>query len=69
MLTYFRWISLPSQKELVISLGLSASACEMLLVLKDHLAVMEDLLSKPLFHKFWQKLAERINKFILDEVC
>ncbi|XP_048248594.1 RAD50-interacting protein 1-like [Haliotis rufescens] len=63
-----RWISLPSHKDLMITLGLSASACEMLLVLKDHLAVMEDLLSKPLFHKFWQRLAEKINKFILDEV-
>ncbi|XP_041364407.1 RAD50-interacting protein 1-like [Gigantopelta aegis] len=63
-----RWLSLASQKDLMPSLGLSPSACEMLLVLKGHLAVMETQLSKPLFTTLWQTLAQKLNKFILQEV-
>ena len=60
-------MSLPYQKD--ISLGLSTSACEMLLVLKDHILEVGEMISKPLFNSFWQKLAEKLNKFIFEEVC
>ncbi|KAK6169188.1 hypothetical protein SNE40_020286 [Patella caerulea] len=63
-----RWLVLPSQKDLQSTLGLSISACDMFLVLKGHLALMEDLLSKPLFRILWQRLAEKLNKFILNDV-
>ncbi|XP_059140447.1 RAD50-interacting protein 1-like [Physella acuta] len=63
-----RWISLPSPKELSTTLGLSQSACEMFLVLKDHLATMEGQLSKVLFDKFWIRLAKSIDQFLLNEV-
>ncbi|KAL3877501.1 hypothetical protein ACJMK2_035200 [Sinanodonta woodiana] len=61
-----RWLALPSQKDVV--LGLSTSACEMLLVLKDHLLEVGQKISKPLFASFWEKLAEKLNKFIYEEV-
>jgi len=63
---YYRWISLPYQKDL--TLGLSISACEMLLVLKDHLLEVDQLISKPLFKQFWETMAENLNTFIFDEV-
>ncbi|KAI8794641.1 RAD50-interacting protein 1 [Biomphalaria glabrata] len=63
-----RWLSLPLPKELSSTLGLSSSACEMFLVLKDHLATMEGQLSKFLFDKFWHRLAKSIDTFILNEV-
>ncbi|XP_074647667.1 RAD50-interacting protein 1-like [Tubulanus polymorphus] len=62
-----RWIALPSQKD-YISLGLSVSACEMFMVLKDWLHTIEQLLSLPLFKVFWQACAESLNKFIYKEV-
>ncbi|XP_076459173.1 RAD50-interacting protein 1-like [Babylonia areolata] len=63
-----KWLAHPSQKDIAPTLGLSPSACEMLLVLKDHLALVEQLLSRPLFTKFWERLAARLNTFILNEV-
>ncbi|XP_025106000.1 RAD50-interacting protein 1-like [Pomacea canaliculata] len=63
-----KWLALSSQKDLVTTLGLSTSACEMLLVLKDHLCLVEQRLSRPLFVKFWQRLAARLNSFIYNEV-
>ena len=65
-LVNFRWMSIPYQKD--VSLGLSTSACEMLLVLKDHILEVGEMISKPLFNSFWQKLAEKLNKFIFEEV-
>uniref|UniRef100_A0A0B6ZWY6 RAD50-interacting protein 1 n=1 Tax=Arion vulgaris TaxID=1028688 RepID=A0A0B6ZWY6_9EUPU len=63
-----RWIALPAPKELTTTLGLSSSACEMFLVLKDHMATMESQLSKFLFDRFWQHLTKLIDNFILNEV-
>nr|KAG5713929.1 hypothetical protein BaRGS_024556 [Batillaria attramentaria] len=63
-----KWLVLPPQKELAPTLGLSASACEMLLVLKDHLCLVDERLSRPPFTRFWQQLAARLNTFILKEV-
>lgn len=57
---------MPYQKD--VSLGLSTSACEMLLVLKDHLLEVGELISKPLFNLFWEKMAEELNTFIFEEV-
>lgn len=65
-MTFHRWISLPYQKD--ISLGLSTSACEMLLVLKDHLLEVSRLISKQLFTEFWEGIAENLNRFIFEEV-
>ncbi|GFR73909.1 RAD50-interacting protein 1-like [Elysia marginata] len=63
-----RWISLPAPKELTTTLGLSQSACEMFLVLKDHLCAMEGQLSKFLFDRFWHRLTRSIDDFIFKEV-
>ncbi|RUS71090.1 hypothetical protein EGW08_021151 [Elysia chlorotica] len=63
-----RWISLPAPKELTTTLGLSQSACEMFLVLKDHLCTMEGQLSKFLFDRFWHRLVKSIDEFIFKEV-
>ena len=60
-------MSLPWDKE--TSLGLSTSACEMLLVLKDHILEVGEMISKPLFTSFWQRLAGKINRFLFEEVC
>ncbi|KAK3090237.1 hypothetical protein FSP39_010285 [Pinctada imbricata] len=62
-----RWMTLPFNKELA-GQGLSNSACEMLLVLKDHLCTIQEALSKPLFTLVWQRLAEKLSTFILNEV-
>lgn len=32
------------------------------------MSTVENMLSKPLFTQIWQKLAEKLNKFIFDEV-
>ena len=64
----FRWISLPAPKELTTTLGLSQSACEMFLVLKDHLCTMEGQLSKLLFDRFWHRLSRNIDEFLFKEV-
>ncbi|OWF50906.1 RAD50-interacting protein 1-like [Mizuhopecten yessoensis] len=61
-----RWLLLSSQKE--TSLTLSSSACEMLLVLKDHLTHIQAQLSKPLFTLAWQRLTDKLDKFMLEEV-
>jgi len=64
-----RWLSLPSPKEVPIaSLGLSSTACEMFLVLKDHLATAQAQLSALPFEHFWKTLAKKIDNFILNEV-
>ncbi len=62
-----RWLALPSQKDLS-SLALSASACEMFLVLKAHLHSVEQSLARPLFVLFWNRVAHDLNKFIFEEV-
>lgn len=49
-------------------LSLSTPACDMLMVLRDHLMTMNRKLSKPLFVKMWRKLAEEMSKFMLEEV-
>ncbi|VDI67318.1 RAD50-interacting protein 1 [Mytilus galloprovincialis] len=60
-----RWNILPTTKD---SLGLSINACEMLLVLKDHLLRVESLLNKPIFTKIWQRLAGQLNKMVVNEI-
>lgn len=64
---FARWMALPSHKEYT-AMALSGSACEMLLILKDHLHNVEALLSKSLFAIFWNQLAETVNRFIFSEV-
>ena len=60
-------MTLASQKELG-SLALSSTACEMFLVLKEHLHHMQGRLSSNLFELFWQKVASAIDKFVFQEV-
>lgn len=62
-----RWLALPAQKE-IVSLALSTSACEMLLILKGSLHCVEQLLSKIIFNQFWPLLAEGLNRFIYEDV-
>ncbi|KAI0223719.1 RAD50-interacting protein 1 [Lamellibrachia satsuma] len=62
-----KWLALPAQKE-IVSLALSTSACEMLLILKGSLHCVEQLLSKIIFNQFWPLLAEGLNRFIYEDV-
>lgn len=59
-----RWRDLEDSGDLSLSLP----ACDMLMVLRDHLMTMNRKLSKPLFVKMWRKLAEEMSKFMLEEV-
>ncbi|WAQ97395.1 RINT1-like protein [Mya arenaria] len=61
-----RWIALPYQKE--VTLGLSISACEMFLVLKDHLLEVSELISKPIFTLFWEAMTHKMNMYIFEEI-
>lgn len=60
----YRWRNLEDSGDL----SLSTPACDMLMVLRDHLMTMNRKLSKPLFVKMWRKLAEEMSKFMLEEV-
>ena len=62
-----RWLTLQSQREF-ITLTLSSSACEMLMVLKDHLHCADTLLARRLFHQTWTQVAAHLNDFILNYV-
>ena len=64
---HFRWVGMPSPKEL-ISPALSVTACEMMLVLRERLQHIEQLLAKQLFTTVWQKVAEVLNTFFYEEV-
>ena len=50
------------------SLALSSSACEMFLVLKEHLHTVEQRLSRSLFVLCWNKVANELNRFLYEEV-
>jgi len=63
-----RWISLPTPKELLTTIGLSSTACDMFLVLKDHLATAQSQLSSIPFFNFWKTLAKKLDNFILNEI-
>ncbi|XP_078610653.1 RAD50-interacting protein 1-like isoform X1 [Branchiostoma floridae x Branchiostoma japonicum] len=62
-----KWLGLPSDKE-YISRMVSASACPLLLLLKDRLHQLQLQLATPLFSRVWQTLADIINTFIMEEV-
>ena len=62
-----KWLTLPSHKQF-IALSLSTSACEMLMVLKEHLHHAHLLLAKPLYDVVWMRVAEKINEFVFTEV-
>ncbi|KAK2166892.1 hypothetical protein LSH36_34g08179 [Paralvinella palmiformis] len=63
----FRWVGMPSPKE-IVSPALSTSACEMMLVLRERLQCVEQLLAKPLFMLVWQRVAEVLNAFFYEQV-
>nr|XP_006814775.1 PREDICTED: RAD50-interacting protein 1-like [Saccoglossus kowalevskii] len=62
-----KWFSMPSQKNFIV-LGLSASACDMLQMLKDRLHLVQQQVCLSIFNTIWQKVAESLNKFIYEEV-
>ncbi|XP_066291124.1 RAD50-interacting protein 1-like isoform X4 [Branchiostoma lanceolatum] len=62
-----KWLGLPSDKE-YISRAVSASACPLLLLLKDRLHQLQLQLANPLFSRVWQTLADIINTFIMEEI-
>eukprot|EP00058_Branchiostoma_floridae_P018135 XP_002603624.1 hypothetical protein BRAFLDRAFT_126930 [Branchiostoma floridae] len=62
-----KWLGLPSDKE-YISRMVSASACPLLLLLKDRLHQLQLQLATSLFSRVWQTLADIINTFIMEEV-
>ena len=62
-----RWLTVASQREF-IALTLSSSACEMLMVLKDHLHCADSLLARQLFRHTWTQIAADLDHFILNYV-
>ena len=50
------------------NIGLSPSACEMFLLLRDWLHNINESLEEPLFREVWQKLAELMNTFVHKQV-
>ena len=68
MLLRFRWIVPVSSRDPSMNLCLSPSACEMLLVLRDHLHQTSQLIADLLFKKFWQNLVEKLDHYLYNEV-
>ncbi|XP_078690910.1 RAD50-interacting protein 1-like isoform X1 [Branchiostoma floridae x Branchiostoma belcheri] len=62
-----KWLGLPSDKE-YISRAVSASACPLLLLLKDRLHLLQLQLAPALFCQVWQRLADIINLYIMEEI-
>ncbi|KAG7496949.1 RAD50-interacting protein 1 [Solea senegalensis] len=62
-----RWLSLPSQHDLS-TMTLSSSACPMMLCVRDRLLHLHQSLSLSLFQLAWQGLADRLNKFLYQDV-
>ncbi|XP_053263242.1 RAD50-interacting protein 1 isoform X5 [Podarcis raffonei] len=62
-----RWLSLPSQSEQAV-MSLSATACPLLMTLRDQLLQLEQQLCYSLFKIFWQMLAEKVDLFIYQEI-
>lgn len=50
------------------NIGLSPSACDMFLLLRDWLHNVSESLEDALFQEVWQKLASRMNQFIYKQV-
>lgn len=48
--------------------GLSTAACDMFLVLRDHLHGLQTSLSRSLFERLWQAQATNLNSFLFHEV-
>merc|ERR1711970_1605914 len=62
-----KWTQLPSASEWV-SLSLSSSACEMLLILKSRFHILGMYLSPPNMTLVWERIARDLNKFVYEEV-
>ena len=62
-----KWTQIPSACEWV-SLSLSSSACEMLLILKSRFHILGLYLSPPNMALVWQRIARDLNKFVYEEV-
>jgi len=62
-----KWTQLPSASEWV-SLSLSSSACEMLLILKSRFHILGLYLSPPNMTLVWERIARDLNKFVYEEV-
>ncbi|XP_068615700.1 RAD50-interacting protein 1-like [Brachionichthys hirsutus] len=62
-----RWLSLQPQHEQSI-MSLSTSACPMMLCVRDRLLNLHQVLSSALFQAAWQGLAERLDRFLYQEV-
>ncbi|CAD5115923.1 DgyrCDS4853 [Dimorphilus gyrociliatus] len=65
---HVNWITLKSVKEYNINPSLSVSACETLLVLKEHLHNMNDLLNRTVFEKFWINVAEELDIYFFENL-
>nr|XP_019955584.1 PREDICTED: RAD50-interacting protein 1 isoform X1 [Paralichthys olivaceus] len=62
-----RWLSLPSQQD-QSTMSLSSSACPMMLCVRDRLLNLHQVLSVSLFQLAWQGLADRLDKFLYQDV-
>lgn len=62
-----RWLSLPLQQD-QSAMSLSSSACPMMLCVRDRLLNLHQVLSLSLFQLAWQGLAERLDKFLYQDV-
>ncbi|XP_069764377.1 RAD50-interacting protein 1 isoform X3 [Narcine bancroftii] len=62
-----RWLFLPSQSDQAV-MTLSSSICPLLLTLRDLLLQLQQELCHSLFKSFWQKLAEKLDLFIYQDI-
>ena len=73
MILYFfsRWTALNhlKHKEEQAMLTLSATACDFIIHLQNSLVMGKEALQRQLFTKFWQQIAQELDKYIFDMVC
>ena len=50
-------------------LTLSATACDFIIHLQNSLVMGKEALQRQLFTKFWQQIAQELDKYIFDMVC
>lgn len=62
-----KWTQIPPASEFV-SMSLSASACEMLLILKSRFHILGMYLSPPNMRVVWERVAQELNRFVYEEV-
>ena len=50
-------------------LALSATACDFIIHLQNSLVMGKEALQRQLFTKFWQQIAQELDRYIFNMVC